>query len=486
MEKDNDISIFYDQADNSRLTEDGAGWVDRFKLFLTMMLRQITGKEPRISGLPEDQVPSAENLSDIKILILIISPHSVKSGKITKVLDNFYASRKKNKDNQVSHVFKVLKFPVSNTDQPENLRSLLAYDMYNYNPATGQSQEIDNFFSPEAETDFWMKMVDLAYDINELLLRYNGSPEEYDNDGHRIGVFLAETDPELVVQRNMIRRELQRIGYSVYPKKNLSPDPDGVKEELNELLPHCFATIHLLSDRVELKEDGSSGTSVTAQNDHVSTYIKTTGEEILKNFSRLIWLSPNFKVSEEKQHRFIEKLRRDVEESGRTEIFQTPFEDFKFIVRRTLSEFPERVSDIKTEEATGSGNKKIYVIYDKEDKNNVQPLLDLMNKKGYKVLLPSFEGNLMDIRQLHIQNLVDFDGVIIFRDHVNEFWVRMKLLDILKSPGFGRLKSLDNKAILSAGARKLNKEHFRNYEVDLIETSNVDEKIIEPFLSKIQ
>ena len=48
----------------------------------------------------------------------------------------------------------------------------------------------------------------------------------------------------------------------------------------------------------------------------------------------------------------------------------------------------------------------------------------------------------MDIRQLHIQNLVDFDGVIIYSQEVNEYWVKMKLLDILKSPGFGRTFTL--------------------------------------------
>jgi hypothetical protein len=329
-----------------------------------------------------------------------------------------------------------------------------------------------------------MKMVDLAYDINELIIQFLDTEGKEQSERNRQSIYLAETGPELVVQRNMVKRELQRLGYTIFPKQNLPEGRDEIVKMVIDILDKCFVTIHLMGDRVDIEDDGSSTTLVTFQNDIVSKYILDSSDEKLKNFSRLIWLSPNFKVTEEKHHRFIEKLRREVEDTGRTEIFQTPYEDFKFLLKRTLPEIPERLTETIGIESDDQ-KKKIYLIYDKKDSKNVTPLINLVNKKGYEVLQPTFDGNLMDIRQLHIQNLVDFDGVIIYSGEVNEFWVRMKLLDILKSPGFGRLKPLDKKAIFSSGGMKINKKNFVNYEVDVIESDTINENALDSFLTKM-
>lgn len=49
--------------------------------------------------------------------------------------------------------------------------------------------------------------------------------------------------------------------------------------------------------------------------------------------------------------------------------------------------------------------------------------------------MPDFEGELLSVRQKHIDNLRNFDAAIIYRGKVNEQWVRMKILDLLKAPG---------------------------------------------------
>jgi len=98
---------------------------------------------------------------------------------------------------------------------------------------------------------------------------------------------------------------------------------------------------------------------------------------------------------------------------------------------------------------------------------------------------PSFEGDLLDIRQLHIHNLVEFDAAIIFAGKVNAFWVKMKLLDILKSPGLGRLKSLDHKSIFIDSPGNIDKAEFSNYEVNMLEKEGNDFGVVDEFINNL-
>jgi hypothetical protein len=96
----------------------------------------------------------------------------------------------------------------------------------------------------------------------------------------------------------------------------------------------------------------------------------------------------------------------------------------------------------------------------------VQPIKDTIEKSGFKVLTPAFEGDLLDVRKKHIENLRSFDGAVIFKGKVNDQWVRMKVLDLLKAPGFGRRKPIQGKALVTEAGT--NVEAFKNQNLTLI------------------
>ena len=56
---------------------------------------------------------------------------------------------------------------------------------------------------------------------------------------------------------------------------------------------------------------------------------------------------------------------------------------------------------------------------------------------------------------------------LIYKGDVNDQWVRMKILDILKAPGFGRNKPILGKAIIGKPGETINHENF-NKEVEII------------------
>ena len=477
-----DLHIFYDPGDNTRKEGEEIGWAENFARFLRIMLRQFLGRDPILSGIPPDET-NTEILSDIKVVIFIMSPSSINSPVLHQLISGFKEICKKQSGTGIafaSRIFKIVKFPVSLSEQPPGIRALLPFDLYDYDPASGKTREIVNFFSQEAEMNYWMKLVDLAFDIHETISRFEEQGKKQYDESVKRSVFLAETGPELIVQRNMIKRELLRQGYQVHPDTNLSDDPGNLSDEVKDILHECNYSIHLMGDHLT----AASGISAAEiQNSAVSDFIQKNKDKA-EGFSRLIWLSPNFKVKDERHQTFLENMRRDLEEVGQTEIFQTPLEDFKFILKNTLIDVTNLELRMDPSKTAQQG-KSVYLIYDKIDKDRARNLSDYLKGKGISVLEPSFDGNLMNIRQLHIQNLVDFDGVMIFTGKVNEFWVKMKLLDVLKSPGFGRIKALDHKAIYIDPAGSLNRESFAAYEINILDSKSEGTRIVDGFINNL-
>ena len=109
-------------------------------------------------------------------------------------------------------------------------------------------------------------------------------------------------------------------------------------------------------------------------------------------------------------------------------------------------------------------------MHDRIDVHDVKPIKEVLEKSGFRVLVPEFEGELLELRKKHIENLKNFDAAIIYKGKVNEQWVRMKALDLLKAPGFGRKKPIIGKAILTAPGSTMNVESFRSQNLQVIES----------------
>ncbi len=125
----------------------------------------------------------------------------------------------------------------------------------------------------------------------------------------------------------------------------------------------------------------------------------------------------------------------------------------------------ELVESLERKASGADLGKSVYLVHDRIDQNEVRPLADVIEKSGFKVLLPEFEGELLDLRKKHIDNLRNFDAAIIYKGKVNEQWVRMKVLDLLKAPGFGRKKPIKGKAIYAGNGSPINAESFRSQNV---------------------
>lgn len=458
MAYDVDVLITFAEKDNDVAKKSDAGWVTQFRKFLDLMLFQVLGYKPNILLKAEFDSVTASTMDNAAVLVAILTKDFAESGRCLDTVESFYKGTTSSK---VNRVFKVMKTPLTQAEQPPRLRDAIGYDMFQIDVETGVMKEYSDFFSQEAEKQYWMKMVDLAYDIHESLVALkDGAKTETRNMFKRKSIYLAETGHDLSVQRNIIKRELQRHGYIVLPNQTLPIKNDELEKSVRRDLLECSLSIHLVGSAYGEIPEGTDKSIVDIQNRLAAeaSLAKRQGND---EFSRLIWISPNLKNASERQRAFIESIRRDIEAQEGAEILQNPLEDFKNIMREELLDS----GDKKMEDYNG---KAIYLVHDKIDDVEVKPFRDAIEKSGFKILSPSFEGDLLDVRKQHIDNLRNFDGAIIFKGKVNDQWVRMKVLDLLKAPGFGRKKPIKGKAILTSAIPSSTIESFKAQNLTLI------------------
>lgn len=461
MQFEIDVLIVFADKDNEA-SGNQPGWVTQFKRFLELMLGQILGSKPNVLLKSEHDNITSPNLDDTGILVPILSENFIKSGGCLDAVESFYKVSEAN-PNRGMRLFKVFKSPLSVQEQPPRLRELIGYEMYQIDTESGDVREYTDYFSPEAERQYWMKMVDLTYDIYDTLfsLKHQSAAKEPVSFSRKT-IYLAETGHDLSVQRNIIKRELQRHGYNILPNQTLPGTLAELERIVQRDLEQSSLSIHLIGSAYGEIPEGSQKSVIDHQH-QLAAEKSIRAREENKEFMRLIWIPANLNSASERQKSFIENIKRDVEAQEGVEILQTSLEDFKNIMREELLDVVDRNNMIE------SAAKSIYVIHDKVDREAVAPLITFFEKSGFEILLPEFQGELLELRKIHIENLRRLDGAIIFKGSVNEQWVRMKALDLLKAPGFGRRKPIVAKAIITAPGSAMDTEFFRAQNLRVIE-----------------
>src|SRR5690606_3178631 len=138
-----------------------AGWVTQVKKFPDLMRTQVLGSKPNILLKSEYDNMTSPKLDNAATLVSILSPDFIQSGQCLDNLEAFYQAAEASGKNR-NRVFKVFKTPLSIQEQPPRLRELIGYEMYQLDSETGEVREYTDYFSSEAERQYWMKMVDLA------------------------------------------------------------------------------------------------------------------------------------------------------------------------------------------------------------------------------------------------------------------------------------------------------------------------------------
>lgn len=484
---DYDLFISYAHIDDQTITKDQEGWIAMLHRALDIRLAQLLGEKPKIwrdpklSGNDYLNEEIIEELTRAIVLVSVLSPRYVKSEWCVKEIETFMKAAQQSIGLRLGNkcrIFKVIKTPIPREQHPPETRDLLGYEFYEIDSETGRPHEFMGFGGDPAP-EYWEKLEDLAQDIRELLyilkIRQDGQPSPASSG---VAVYLAETTYDLREERDQIRRELQTRGHIVLPDRPLPHYLPELEAVVRENLSRCTLSVHLIGERYGVVPEAADCCILELQNT-----LSIERSRQAPGFSRLIWLPDGLKPVDERQAAFIRDLQTDPVLQPGDDLLQCTLEDLKTAIQDKLEALKVTGETSAEPELT-----RIYLICDQRDLDAVEPMQDYLYEQKYEPLLPLFEGDEADVSEDHQENLRICDGVIIYHGHASEAWLRGKMRDLRKAPGYDRSKPIQAKAIYVAGPETPQKERLRTLEVDEIirNFGDFSPDHLRPFLDRLQ
>lgn len=357
-------------------------------------------------------------INDIDFAIVSIKEFDLDQGKYLPQLEELL------KVISPEQIRKIIVAPSNQLNLPSKLRrhnSYLFYDSFTHEPLR--------------QKNYWHKLLDLTYDI----LRGEKA-------AIKGAVFLAESIDKFKGVRDEVRRELLRRGYEVLPKESFELEEEQPQKVINNLLAKSMLSVHIIGsgDSEHLTEDNIS----TGQNAIASDYCLTNPD-----LKRIVWVSEDSEDLIEDEYLYIEQLKRDKQLLHGAEVVQIPLEKLKNFVTARLQHYTKEEN---TSILVNDGGKKtVYLISDQEDIEKSEEVVKWLEEENLQVIQMNYSEEQMKIFQHHRSNLAKCDSVLIYHSRNNVKWLKMKLLDLLKAPGYGRVSPmlakglyLENKDVL--------------------------------------
>ncbi|MEZ5319193.1 MAG: DUF4062 domain-containing protein [Vicinamibacterales bacterium] len=500
-----DAFISYAHLDNVELVEGRKGWVANLHRALEVRVAQLLGKppqiwrDPKLSGNDLFEASILDRLRRVAILVAVVSPRYLKSEWTIRELEEFRVAAEAQGGLRVqdkARIFKVLKTPVPLDRLPDSLRGLLGYEFFRLDPESGKIRELDEIFGSEAHRDFWLQLDDLAHDVCALLEMLEredanraaassaaltgGAPARAASQAAARpaaapgpaattnAVFLAETTSDLREYREAVRRDLQQSGLVVLPDRPLPFVAAEAEALARDQLAMCRLSIHLIGRHYGVVPEGSDRSLIELQHELATERSQSAP------LARLIWIPEGLSVDDDRQRRVLDRLRMDPRVGTEADLLETYFEDLRTTIQdwlRRPAPAPPAAADATTpvERADADDEPpRLYLVADERDVARLDPWADALFDQGLEVLRPVYEGDEREIREYHEENLATCDGVLIFYGSGSEAWVRRKLRDVQKAPGYGRTKPRPAVGICLVGPRTPEKERFRTHEATVI------------------
>lgn len=484
----NDLFISYAHIDNRTFPGGTRGWIDLLHERLEVRLAQLLGKPPRIwrdrrlRGFEVFDETLVIELDRSAILLAVISPRYVESTSCADEIHNFFRVLNQQGADHLgdkTRVFRVVKTYVPFDQHPVELRDLLPYEFYERNEASGRVYEFDHEISAQGDKDkrYWNKFEDLAWDLHELI-KLLDSPTPVTQTSSGATIYLAETTSDLAEERDKVRRELAQFGHIVLPDKALPLEVSAFNETVSNYLKNCQLSIHLIGEHYGIIPEMEPERSIVRLQEELAVQ---RGDDA--HFSRLIWMPPGLQPKDERQKKFVLDLQNSFSSHNGSELLQVKLEDLKTIIQSKLE---RKAKPAAVESGQGSA-VRIYVICEKQDADAVEPIQSYLLDSGYEAILPLMEGTDAEIFEDHKDNLLLCDAVLIYYGRSSEGWLRMKVRELLKLPGYGRTTPLLEKAIYVGAPQTPLKEKFKSLEVRVMRNyDQFDPATLQPFIAHIR
>lgn len=470
--------IFPDSGDK----DIAKSWISNFKSFLEILLEKLLKRKISIVLCNDKNAGEAKNGASSYILILddnhLNKKYQDELNEIVKLVKTGFEKR----------IYKVFTTKLDSPALPQSLMQLINYNFYRIDAETGNTIDFLEIKGDKDEKLFWLKLVDLTYDIYNNIIKLNNIEKEKIANSLKT-IFLAETREDQFENRDIIKRELLQHGYNLVPDKHLNLAEKNFKDNLKQYLDESCMAIHIISENYN--QDQTEENSICAiQNTFAATYYTELEKQNKEHdLQRIIWISPDLNLKTEKQRNQIAKLKQNAEALTGAEVVQTPIELLKTVIHNRLNEnyiAGKKERSIKINKKSKNDILSVYLIYDKTDTENIKSVSKYFEDYNFEILRTSFDGNEYELIKQHKSKLVKCDIVLIY-SNINHEWLISKLKDIKKSPGFGRKKPFLSKIIYYLDKQKINIDKFEKDKFLLLNgKTEFDPKILDPLFKKVK
>jgi hypothetical protein len=426
------IKIFICASQNDLSTEKNEKCFKEFMKLLEIFFGRFYNQKIEYSMSYEDK--KNVTIKNANIFFVLLSKNLSSDDSYAKQFDEL-------KNAQKNNLYKLLFDDIPKSSQPIALQSFTNYYFYYFN--NNEDKQLDFFeLSEKNNTLFNNKTINLGYDIINFLK--NNSPEKQPDSDPDKNIYLAYCGTDQANNREIIKRELINKGFNIFPK-NIPVDS---KEKLSDLIHSQISkthfAIHILGED-NLDIENSEENLVEVQNniaiEHFNKLKELNIDKKELSFSRLIWLPNNLQVSDESQQIWLENFIQSAETQIGAELVETPIETFKTIIDEKLK-IKANIASRNVE--NGDSLNKVYILYEFKNKEKAESIGDLLKTNNQKPVYTLYDKNYLSVIENHRQNLVEADSIIILYMNNNPDWLFSKIMDIKKSPGFGRRKSFEN------------------------------------------
>lgn len=439
MRFEHDIFIGYAPASGTEnsLTSD---WALKFNDYLAILMNRLSDK--KLSILLHDDLRVKQSalgestgnvFSNTAVFIVILSPEYVNSKSYIKELEELqsWVYSNENESGKKHRIFKVFTQPVLPGEQPECLNNELSYDFFEINRFNKKPITFDLNGINGPHEKFWSKLVDLAYDVIDVLIDLSA-----DNTARKPlrdcpAVFLAETTFDQTENRDMLKRELQYLGYRILPVLTIPEDAEKAKLAIDQYLQQSIISVHLLGAWYGEFIKNSKLSFIDFQIKTVKEFI--AAKDTTQKPHQVIWIPNDIKPTDQRQALYLKRLKRD-EAQYLTEIIETPFEVFKTILNARLYELTSPQSKPLAEK------NKLYVIFEQPAAEKMAEYTAMMCAKGFVILEHHENGEDYFPLSKHINNLLTADAILIYKGNSTMEWLNSKIRDLVKAPGYGKSK----------------------------------------------
>ena len=493
--KNSDVLLNYAAIDDHSLQDGRPGWVSQLHKNLEVRMEQLSGEKINIARLQESAVSPAlqgellEHVPAAKAMITVVSPPFLHSEVCRRGVEEFWRGAQQTGGRYVdekSRLLKVLKTAVSDQQMSSQMADifspLFGFEFYELDAESGRVREFDETFGPALKQRFFERVYDLAYDACQVLRVLKQVKAKEDSaltaNPNRQWVYLATTTSDVQDERDRIKRELLERGHAVLPDGPLPMLSKDVELTVAECLEKCSMAIHLLGRHYGVTPEDSSESIPALQ-------LRLTAQRL--GVQRLVWMPGSEGIADERQQAFILRVQEDPALHDRAEIIEGNLNLLKKDLIRRL-EPPEEKPKPAAPAKASSGAPKLYLICDAKDEANVEPLEDYLFDQGLEVSLPAFDGDDADAAALHQENLLSCDAVLVYYGAAPKAWVDIKLRELLKAAGYGRVTPIAAQAVYIAPPDDRRKERYRSHQAEVIHQGEEFAPTVEldAFISKLK